>query len=207
MIEARHTLTGKWLADFCSGYYMNRYFRQINIMSPAEAGDYPLLMLANHFSWWDGFIQYRLNSQIFGRKLYVMMLEEQLRKHIIMNRCGCFSIRKSSRSMIDSMKYASGLMTDPKNMVLIFPQGEIGSLYHDRIRFQSGVQYLMKLINIEYRIIYNINLIDYGSFKKPMLNIYQRTVDPATIISLPELESSFNLFYQECLKSQCSALW
>ncbi|MCD8173155.1 MAG: 1-acyl-sn-glycerol-3-phosphate acyltransferase [Alistipes sp.] len=207
MIEARHTLSGKWLADFCSGPYMDSHFRQVNVIGKDDPGPYPLLMFANHFSRWDGFIQYRLNKQAYGRKLYVMMLEEQLRKHMVMNRCGCFSIRKNSRTMIDSMRYASGLMGNPENMVLVFPQGEILSLYKTPVCFHSGTRYVMKFIGNEHRIVFNVNLIDYGPCKKPSLNIYHKTINPSSFTSMPELEDAYNLFYNECIASQCSTAW
>lgn len=207
MIEARHTFTGKLLADYCSGRYMDRFFRRVYIHGTPGRGDYPVLILANHFSWWDGFIQYRLNREVFGRRLYVMMLEEQLRRHKIMNRCGCFSVRKNSRSILETLRYSAKLLENPANMVLIFPQGRIGSLFLRELDFESGAGYLGKLIGNDYRMVFNVNLIDYGPYKKPSLNIYHRTVDPAEIVGLRQTTEAFNRFYNQCVASQSRVVW
>ncbi|MCC8034737.1 MAG: lysophospholipid acyltransferase family protein [Rikenellaceae bacterium] len=206
MIEARHTLTGKLLADYCSGPYMDRFFHRIDMVGTKVKGEYPVLMLANHFSWWDGFIQYRLNKELFGRRLYVMMLEEQLCRHKIMNRCGCFSVRKNSRSSVDTMRYAAAVMEHTENMVLIFPQGCIGSIYLPGIEFESGADYLIKRIDNAFKIVFNVNMVDYGSYKKPALTIYHKTVDPGNISSVG-LQKAFNSFYGECLAAQTGKVW
>lgn len=207
MIKARHTRTGKWLSDFCSGRYMDGHFRKVNLYGdPAGSDGFPLLMFANHFSWWDGFIQYRLNKSVFQRKLYVMMLEEQLRRHRVMNRCGCFSVRKNSRSVLETMRYSIDLLASPGNMVLVFPQGEITSAHSRRIEFQSGPEYLIRHIPNDFRIVFNVNLTDYGSYKKPELSVYFKTIDPGPLETPGDLARAYNDYYDQCLFEQCRRL-
>ncbi|MCD8072822.1 MAG: lysophospholipid acyltransferase family protein [Alistipes sp.] len=168
---------------------------------------YPLLMFANHISWWDGFVQYRLNKEVFGKKLHVMMLEQELIRHKLINRCGCFSIRKNSRSIIESLRYSAKVLENPANMVLMFPQGSIRSLYTTDIDFESGALYLMKIIGNEYRVIFNVNLIDYGPYKKPSLDIYHQAVDPSNIGDPEGIGGLYNRFYRKCLTSQSLNVW
>ncbi|MCC8146195.1 MAG: hypothetical protein LIO93_07110, partial [Bacteroidales bacterium] len=72
MIRAHHTFAGKLLSELYSGPKLNESFRDVCFIGDAEENRLPALMIANHFSWWDGFIQYRLNKTYFHRKMYVM---------------------------------------------------------------------------------------------------------------------------------------
>ncbi len=203
MIRARHTFLGKKVSELYSGYGLNAAFGQIRMFGDRqEDSGLPLLLLANHFSWWDGFIQYRLNQNFYRRKLHVIMLEEQLQRFMILNQCGCFSIRKNSRDMINSLRYCTEILSDPGNMLLFFPQGEIQSLYTDRFRFQNGISYLFKHLQHDIEIIFNVNLVDYYSRKKPSLYIYRQSYRPENGYTLEETEEAFNVFASSCKSKQ-----
>lgn len=206
MIRARHTFAGRLVSELYAGPLLGRAFQPVRFIGDAADDGLPILVLANHFSWWDGFIQYRLNKAHFQRRLHVMMLEEQLQKHPILNRCGCFSVKKHSRSVIESLEYCLELMRCPRNMLLIFPQGEIQSMHRNELEFQSGLDYLLKRIDGEYRILLNINLPEYGSGKKPFLNSYFRLLNGRDYRRLSMLANEANRFYVECKTRQIASL-
>ncbi len=54
-----------------------------------------------------------------------MMLEEQLRKRMYLNKSGGYSVRKGSRSILKSLDYTAELLKEKKSLVLMFPQGKI----------------------------------------------------------------------------------
>jgi len=204
MIPARHTLTGKLVSGYFSGPKLDREFHDVRFHGERDRSGLPVLLLANHFSWWDGFIQFRLNRGFYGRKLHVMMLEEQLRRHMILNRCGCFSIRKQSRDVLESLEYCRQVMEDFRHMLLLFPQGEIRSMHLDEIRFESGLDYLMRRIRNNFRIAFNVNLPDYYSGRRPTLNVYFKTLAHDHFRDAGEVEEGFNHFYRECRHRQCA---
>ncbi len=198
MIPARHTFTGKLVSDYFSGYRLGRAFRPVGMHCEGTDCGHPLLLLSNHFSWWDGFIQYRLNREFFGRKLYVMMLEEQLRRNMILNRCGAFSIRRNSRDSVESIRYCCDLLADPGHTVLVFPQGEIQSVHTERIRFRKGVDAILKRTPGPVQVVMNVNLPDYFSRPRPSLSVYARILRPGFRPGGGELEEEFNRYYSEC---------
>lgn len=206
MIRARHTFAGQLVAELFAGPLLGRAFRPVRFIGQAADDGLPILLLSNHFSWWDGFIQYRLNKACFRRRLYVMMLEEQLRAHPILNRCGCFSVKKQSRSVLESLDYCVELMRDPHNMLLIFPQGEIQSMHRSTLEFQSGPDRLLRRIENDYRILLNINLPDYGSGKTPFLNSYYELLDGAEYRRPEALAAEANRFYTACKTRQTASL-
>ncbi|MCD8166736.1 MAG: lysophospholipid acyltransferase family protein [Bacteroides sp.] len=144
MIKANHTFLGKQVCSFYAGYKLEQAFRTIEIRGDQADLQLPVLILANHFSKWDGFIQYRINRILYRRKFHVMMLEEQLLKHPILRKGGAFSVRKNSRESLESLRYTLGLLRNRNNLVLLFPQGKIETLYTEPYRFQSGISYLLK---------------------------------------------------------------
>lgn len=202
MIKARHTFTGTMVLNLYSGSKMNRAFRETEYIGKWDDNGLPILMLSNHFCWWDGFIQYRLNRKVFNRKLYIMMLEEQLRKNMILNKCGCFSVRKNSRSIIETLDYCKDIVKERGNMLLIFPQGEIQSMHTEQIKFESGLRYLLKHIENDVNIVFNVNLADYFSEKKPKLNIYFKVLSSSHFTEIQHIEKEYNAFYTECRNNQ-----
>lgn len=206
MIRARHTFAGELVAGLYAGPLLGRAFREVRIVGEAGDDGLPILMLANHFCWWDGFIQYRINRSCFGRKLYTMMLEEELKRHPILAHCGCFSVRKNSRSMLESLGYGVEVMRSPGNMLLLFPQGGIRSIHTVTPGFQSGAGYLLDRIDNDYRIVLNINLPDYGAGRKPYLNCYLRMLRAREVAGAEGLREAWDRFYTECKTSQIAAL-
>lgn len=202
MIPARHTADGRLLAQFVAGAGLSHAFREVRIHGEAEPPGAPLLLIANHFSWWDGFIQYRLCRELLGRRLYVMMLEEELLRHPALNRCGCFSVRKQSRDAVRSLEYALGLLGDGGHAVLLFPQGRIESMHAERIRFESGLGYLLKHARSDFRIGFNANLADYFSFRRPALDIWFESRSRSEFRTTAEIETAYNTFYRACARSQ-----
>jgi len=202
MIKARHTYRGKLVCDFYSSYKLDSAFSSVNMIGDVTDNGLPVLIIANHFSWWDGFIQYRLNKIIFKKRFHVMMLEEQLEKYMILNKGGAFSIRRNSREIIDSLNYCTGLLKDNNNLVLLFPQGKIESIYTPYFSFENGLNYLLKHLENGIQLVFNVNLIDYFSQKKPSLNIYFKRFDFSTPIAVKQIEKEFNDYTSECKLSQ-----
>lgn len=203
MIQAQHTILGEWIGRYYSGYKLTKAFQPIRLVGEYPAGkEGAVLLIANHFSWWDGFIQYRLNLQVFRKKFYVMMQEEQLVKNKILRLGGAFSVRKGSRQIMESLRYSIDLLKNENSLVLLFPQGNIQSMHTPEFRFQKGVEYLLKHTPEQVQLIFNVNLIDYFSEKRPSLSIYYRPYQASAPFSVSVIEDAFNAYAQECKRLQ-----
>lgn len=97
----------------------------------------PLLFLANHTSWWDGFFALELGHR-FGQAFYVMMQQDQLAAIPFFARCGAFSMdREHPRQAMRDLKYAASLLT-PGHGVWVFPQG-VRSPAGAPLKLEAGV--------------------------------------------------------------------
>jgi 1-acyl-sn-glycerol-3-phosphate acyltransferase len=158
----------------------------------------PILIICNHVSWWDGIWVMYLNTKLLKRKFHFMMLEEEIKKNKIPNYVGGYSVKKKSRSIIESINYTSELLTDNKNLVLLFPQGKIHSLYTPSIQFEKGFNNILKRISNKVQILFIVNLVDYFSDVKPSLYMYFKEYQNLNI-DAEKMQNDFNSFYAECI--------
>ena len=108
----------------------------------------PLIIYANHSSWWDGLVLFEiLKSRDFDS--FVMMEEKQLRDLKFFRRLGAFSIaREYPSEAIISINYAVKILNSGNNKtLLIFPQGEILANDKRPISFYNGLSYLIDKLN------------------------------------------------------------
>lgn len=128
------------------------------------------------------------------------MLEEQLNINWFFKYTGGFSIRKNSKSVIESLDYTAELLTNKNNMVLIFPQGEIGSMHDTTFIFGKGVSKILQRAKNEIQTIFVANFIDYHSNVKPSLHAY--LCDYTGSYETSEIQNAYNNFYENCIVNQ-----
>jgi len=202
MIKANHTYFGELFFKYYSKIKLEKHFHDIRFVGDIDDLNKAILIISNHFSWWDGFIQLQLNNRFFKRKFHVMMLEEQLNKFMILNKGGAFSVQKNSRDIINSLNYSVEILSKKENLLLMFPQGEIQSIYTNNYIFDTGLNYLLKNKKDDIQLIFNINLVDYFSESKPTLSIYFKKYIFESTSNLLEIEAAFNEFASFCKTQQ-----
>ena len=201
MIKAKHNNLSFWF--FWSFYEFMRkiHFRKLTIITqPIIPENHSVLLFQNHFSWWDGYWSYLLSRTIFKRKFHVMMDEQNLRKHMFLNRIGVFSVQKNSRDILESLKYSSEILNDPNNLLTIYPSGAMYTLHKQNIHFQGGIGRILKNEKKNLSIVFAVFLVDYFGFARPEIRIYLENYvgDQST----EALTTAYNLFYQNCVEKQ-----
>jgi 1-acyl-sn-glycerol-3-phosphate acyltransferase len=201
ILKARHNTLVNNFFKLYTHLKLSRCFHKVEIVGEIEDRGIPILLLMNHISWWDGFWAFYLNMKRFGRQFHFMMMEEQLRKYFFFNKAGGYSVNKQSKSIIESLNYTAGLLGNPKNLVLLFPQGKIQSLYTYPFQFEQGVEFILKKINCEIQLIFVVNLVDYFSKPKPSLYMYISEHKPV-IADAATIQDGYNTYYSFCLQQQ-----
>ena len=123
-----------------------------------------------------------------------MMLEEQLQKNMVLNKAGAFSVKKNSKGLIESVNYSKKILSEKENMLLIFPQGKIQSIYTYQYKFQPGIERIINTCDCDIELIFNLNLIDYFSNKKPGLKIINKTYSFIKPVDIHKIETDYNTF-------------
>jgi 1-acyl-sn-glycerol-3-phosphate acyltransferase len=200
MIKARHKAFYVWLFNQYTRIMLRRHFHEIIINSDVSLRKIPTIILANHFSWWDGFFVVYINYRFFQKKFHVMMLEEQLKKHRILSKAGAFSVNKKKKSVLESIEYCISLLDKPENLLLFYPQGEIQSSYHYPLKFEKGLLKILDGTNKEFQLIFLVVLTDYFSNRRPVLCL--NMTEYSGPFNHSEIEKAYNNFMMECIKSQ-----
>jgi 1-acyl-sn-glycerol-3-phosphate acyltransferase len=196
MIKANRQTLPLWFFTTYFRIMQKILFRRVDFRLINNIPEGPVLLLQNHFSWWDGYWSYFIAEKILKRRFHVMMLEEQLKKRLFLTRTGVFSVNPTGKNMLASIRYASGLLKNPENVVTIYPQGKIQSHYIDFLTFEKGAESLLRLTGQTVHVVFAAAHIKYGSPVRPGAQVFLKYWGSKYITS-NELESAYNHFYKE----------
>ncbi len=201
MIKPKHHIVIYPLFKALTRFLLKHNFKSIQIKGRLQDNGKSMLIIANHISWWDGFWIMHLNLKLFHRKFYFMMLEKQLKKHWYFRYSGGYSIKKTPKSITDSLYFTTELLKHNKNMVFWFPQGKIHSIYNDTIKFEKGIQKIIDAANNDTQVVFVANLLDYFCDSKPHVYIHIKQYI-AKELKRKSVEEQYNLFYTNVLNKQ-----
>lgn len=164
--------------------------------------DEAVLLLANRFSWWDGFMLFQLNKKVFKKEFHALVTTEDYQQLNYLKYFGCFAPESKGKDVLETLIYAGSLLDDPKNLVLIFPQGKIKSSYVDSIAFEKGVMQLVNASKKKFQTVFSVVLTDYFNNRKPKAKAYLTTWQAEEYISLQLLKSEYNKHYDAAVLKQ-----
>jgi len=199
MIKANHSAFHKWLMNNYINYILRCDFQDIVFTNTLQPDNRSILLIPNHFSWWDGFFAWRINQQILMKNFHIMMLEQELSKRMFFSRVGAFSVNLNSRSIIDSIDYAANLLANSNNMVTIYPQGKLGSQHHWEVQFRRGIERILQKAN-NTRLVFAVFLVDYYGNRKPTVTVTLKDYEGCS--SLHEIENAYNSLLKDCIQNQ-----
>jgi 1-acyl-sn-glycerol-3-phosphate acyltransferase len=147
-IPARKTPVGELAIWLLARSSLRRMFVRVRLAddgAPRDAAGIPLLAVANHPSWWDGFIALAL-SRHYGRARYLMVDEPQLRRYRFFTWAGCFSVdRHDPRETARSLAYAANILaTERAPLVWLFAQGALLPADVRPVAVQSGAAHILR---------------------------------------------------------------
>lgn len=123
--------------------WMRRRLRVRMAGLPSELpADEPIILVANHVSWWDGFLLRAVQRALRpSSTLYTVALERELVKHPILRMIGAIGIEPSSpASILHAVRVATYKRAALPNAVFgYFPQGRITPSYRRPLGFRRGV--------------------------------------------------------------------
>jgi 1-acyl-sn-glycerol-3-phosphate acyltransferase len=172
MIQADHNRWAKFVFDIYLKRLFQKSFIDFRIVNdlPKLDKSKSIIVTPNHFSWWDGFFIYWLNKKVLNKKLYVMMLEEQLKRYWFFKKLGCYSIDlNDNKKMIASLKYTLDLIPNQDNAITIFPQGEIQAYEHRPVELRDGIEFISKKSKVDFQIIPVAFKIHYTNERLPII--------------------------------------
>ena len=195
----------KFIYSFFSWYIsriINSDFNKMEFNRVSFDEDRAILLLANHFSWWDGFLLFQINKLYFRKKFYVMISEDNYQKVWFLKYLGGFSVKKNSRSVIETLEYAGSLLDDADNLVIIFPQGKLYSNHTDQIEFQKGLMNMINISKRKFQYIFAASFVDYFEHRKASVICYLQVWEGAEFTSLQLIKSAYNKHFETSRQKQ-----
>ena len=179
---------------------LRRRFRKLMVKGQTSYPGQSILLLQNHFSWWDGFIGSYISYKHLKKSYHVMVQENQLERHRYFRYKGAFSVKKQSRELFESLSYAQALLRESGNLVLVFPQGRLQSMHATKIHIERGVHKLIEGCDNTCRILYNAVVLDYFEGFKPIVTCHLLDLGTADHIDINTLEEKITDFHRKVLK-------
>lgn len=181
---------------------IDKNFRSFNFNMVAVEQDKSVLLIPNHFSWWDGFILYYLNHKLFKKRFHIMILEETVSKVFFLKYMGAFSITKNSKGLIKSLNYAAELLNDPENLVVIFPQGKLYSNFVQQVEFNKGILRVMDKAKHAMQLVFAATFIEYFEHKKPGINVYLNKSTVNGFNNIHQFTDAYQQYYEAARHQQ-----
>lgn len=166
MIKANPARWAKFIFQIYVMRLMKRHFHGFHLFGnlPYPNSDFPLLLIPNHSTWWDGFFVYLLNDQILKRNHYLMMLDRQLAKYKFFSRIGAFGITPGdNKNVRESLNYTVDLLQIRNVMITIFPQGVLLPWGKRPLNFKKGIESIVHRYNKPINILPLAIRAEYGS--------------------------------------------
>lgn len=116
---------------------------------PRGIGSLPVIMVANHTSWWDGFLLRDVHRRLgAGRPLYTVMLERELARRPFLRRLGAVGIEPGrASSTLALLRGFEEVRTEAgAPWVSFFPQGRIRPSWVRPLGFRPGIESVLERI-------------------------------------------------------------
>jgi len=135
-----------WLAGFETFFLPLRkiLLRKILVANRPQVlnAEWPLLLVGNHASNWDGFLFREVQRRIRpGAAIYSIMLERVLREKPIFRKIGGLGVETgNAASGVRLLRRLSALRArEPGAVISLFPEGKLVSPWRAGLRFESGI--------------------------------------------------------------------
>lgn len=130
--------------DLVFGPWMRRRLHAVRFAGlPPSVPPGPLLLAANHVSWWDGFLLRELHRRLRPRApLFTVMLQRELRRRPLFRALGCVGMDPDSPTSVAATvrELRRRRQHEPDMVLALFPQGSIWPSHRRPLGFRRGVE-------------------------------------------------------------------
>jgi 1-acyl-sn-glycerol-3-phosphate acyltransferase len=136
----------RWFTWY-SRRYLRRHFHSLRISHtglPNENGERPLIIYANHASWWDPMVFLVLKDEFFHNYSAFAPIESaMLERYQFFRRLGFFGVQRQTASgALEFLRTAEAILQSRQNMLAITPQARFADIRERPLKFAPGLGHL-----------------------------------------------------------------
>ncbi len=152
MAEVRHSPTTWRLFDAGFSVFRRAFLRGTRVGGrwPEADPGRPLLLVANHVSWWDGFLLREVQRTLRPRApFHTVVIEHQLDRYPMLRRLGGVPVDPTApASVLGMMRTLARLRRDdPETVFSYFPQGRIWPTSRRPLAVKRGVEHVTRRLS------------------------------------------------------------
>jgi 1-acyl-sn-glycerol-3-phosphate acyltransferase len=130
-----------------SHWYVARHFHSVRISlmgGPPMLNDIPVVIYANHASWWDPLVCLLLQDRCFpGRRAFAPIEDQALEQYRFFARLGFFGVTQNSvRGAARFLRTATDVLTHSNTVLWLTPQGRFADARERPAHFKAGLGHL-----------------------------------------------------------------
>jgi 1-acyl-sn-glycerol-3-phosphate acyltransferase len=146
--------------------------------------DQPVIFIANHSSWWDGFFIFELYKKLGLKKEFrIVMLESELKKFPFFRSCGAVGLIPKDK--IHNEKIITGLRG---SCVSFFPQGQMYSQGQRPLHFRSGIESVIQKLHPVQIVTVALHIEPFQNMKPTALIKVGEIISSDTFTTYQDLE-------------------
>lgn len=170
--------------------FLRKHMRALRLASwgePRATHGRPLIVLANHPSWWDGIAFVLLAETLFpGRRQFVPMDAEALSRYAFFKRLGVFGVEQHSpRGAIAFLKQSEALLKAPGHMLWMNAPGRFQDVRERPVFIAPGLLRLPELAPDAVFLPLALEMPFWTERKAELLAAFGEPIDAATLAALP----------------------
>jgi len=164
------------------------------------------ILMLNHFGFFDGFFAYYLVFHYLSKKqpikgMYAMSVKKQMEKKPWLKYSGSFSVEPGKRSVDDSLNYAASILSQPGNLLIYYPQGELESAYIRYIDFKDGIYEIVTRTKGDCQLIWCSVLTEYFESLKPSVYFNLLDCGDSKNFDFDQLKAKVNAHHLQSIKN------
>lgn len=170
----------QWFGWYSRGY-LRRHFHGLRLSNfgfPSRS-ELPIVIYCNHASWWDPLVCLVLKNIFFEeRAAYAPIESAMLDRYRFFKRLGFFGVEQNSlRGAARFLKVGEAILQDPKNLLVVTPQGRFVDIRERPLCFKAG---LGSLASRSGRALFVPLAIEYTFWNERLPEVLVRFGTPLT---------------------------
>lgn len=167
---------------YCRGY-LRRHFHSLRVSRaglPPEVRGLPLVIYANHASWWDPLLGLLLKSRFFpDRSLFAPIDAAMLKRYRMFSRLGFFGVEQGTRrGAIQFLRTSEAVLHSSGHLLALTPQGRFADARERPVRFLPGLGHLATRVE---RAVFLPMAVEFAFWEERLPEILVRFGEPIEI--------------------------